>query len=488
MLRRAFGLIIILLLAVLAISVALQTRNALQRNHALYLMNQGKWKEASAVVGRLTARTPGDPRSSALLARIALNTGAYAEAATLLREMKATPEGSFSLAVCSYETDREGEAAELFRSSLAGKNTLEPSTRLLAQMAVDVLESSKTVAPPESSTVFGQKMEAMLWHSLAGRALYASGAYEQAASEIEEAIQAGDMNGRVRLLGCAANAIEGNYPSAQRLADRAREKFSFAALDQFLAQTHDQTTSLSISMDAAERLAGLSGRIRRAHAWSLTRAAVQESTTAPLYMAIEALQPETSSSIDVRATMLRGDAFEQLGEYRSAYLCYADVLAHQPAYSAFIRMRDLAGDSPPLKDLQAEFLTDRSVVCYVPAESIESSQTLLRKDYRAFLTQADAISALTLPENSEYYINLVARGDPAFGLWPEVSISIDGQMCGILYINREGWDCFWLRRRLEKGVHQFRIEYINNSERLRSEEEDRNFYLQSIIISKAVAE
>lgn len=487
MLRRIIGIIVLLLIAIVGVAIALNTRNALQRNHAVYLMNQGEWKQARAIVEQLVTRSP-DERNSALLARIELNTGAFAEAATLLRELRPSEERSLELAICSYEMNREQEAAELFRASVNARGELNSTRQHLARVALDVLTTSNTVATPESPPDFREKVESMMWHSLLGQALYASGNYSDAAAEIQSAIDMGDTNAHVRMLGCAANAIEGRYPDAQRLADRAEDKFSFETLRAFLAGTHDRTTSVSISTDSAQRLAHLLGRFRRAEAWSLMRLGAQQNTTAPVAVAIASLAPATTESLELSAAMLRGEAFEQFGDYRSAYLCYSDVLARAPTYSALLRMRNLAGDSPQFKELQAEFLGDRSVVCYVPAGQIDSSQTLLRKDYHAFFTQATAVATLTVPESSEYYLNLVARGDPAFGLWPEVSITIDGQPTGTLYINREDWDCFWLRRRLEKGVHQMRIEYINNSERLRSNEEDRNFYLQSIIISKVVPE
>jgi hypothetical protein len=40
---------------------------------------------------------------------------------------------------------------------------------------------------------------------------------------------------------------------------------------------------------------------------------------------------------------------------------------------------------------------------------------------------------------------------------------------------------------LTKGAHEIQIGYVNNSERLRTPDEDRNLYLRSVLVARAGA-
>lgn len=191
-----------------------------------------------------------------------------------------------------------------------------------------------------------------------------------------------------------------------------------------------------------------------------------------------------SSCSDPARELLRGDILEALGLLPDAYALYRNLLASQPSYECWLRAAQLVGDDPQLLAMESGFLTGPNVVAFIPALAMETSQTEPRRDYLAFFKQASAATTVSVPETGEYALDFIARGDRAFGLSPEVTVSVDDSHMETLYITRESWAPCRVPVIMQKGEHRVRLEYTNNSERLFSLEEDRNFYLRGTIVSR----
>lgn len=457
-------------------------------NRVVYLMHQQKWKEAQEQLSQASEVDPQNPRSRFLMARLAMHLGHHEQAQRLLGQLAPTAQVEYNLGVNAYEQNDQAQALAHFRNALAAKDATLPAALVeLTRAAVQQLSSGSM--PQEQLDLDQQQaVERMIGSSLKGRELFARGRYEQAREQLEQALELNDSNRRTRELACATNAILGNFDQAQMFADYAPTSASlYRHMVKELTSISEQSTTNAVSMDEALRSFDVQHRLRTAIAWGKTQLAAAKPTSKTIAEARISINDLASRApYDLRLQLMQARFLEQLEQLPEAYRHYRALFVRQPNYSVLLRLQELAGESwPELKDASAQLLSAPQVVACVRAEQMESSETLLRRNYLAFLQNAGTRIEVPIAAAGEYDLDLVARGDRAFGLSPLVSVHIDGKSAGKIYVAREGWDCYSMRTFLTVGTHTVQIEYINDSERLLSPEEDRNFYLQALIVSGA---
>ena len=83
--------------------------------------------------------------------------------------------------------------------------------------------------------------------------------------------------------------------------------------------------------------------------------------------------------------------------------------------------------------------------------------------------------------NGTYQINIVARGDLVYGMYPNAQVSIDGTVVGNISVTTSSYSTFTLDNiAASAGTHTLRIAYTND---YYSALQDQNLYIQSVVIT-----
>jgi tetratricopeptide (TPR) repeat protein len=474
-------------LAAFAAWEAWSLRRVFLVNKGRYLVHQEKWDEAARLLDRAPATGDNATARALLLAKVALNRGDPGEAIRLLEPEPDSAQRHFLAGLSFYMTGREREAAGRFRESALAPDGLSPWTRTVAAAAAETLDGRAGVAPPAVLDPLATPVERMFAAAIRGRAWYNAGRLEDAAEPLESAVTFGDRNASTRAACAATLAALGESARAQRIADMEEGGTPiYPLVVREAVRLADSMATHTLSEQSASWAVDRHRRLHLAELWALARAGRDAlPSTAPLAAArLRARQILADYPRSLGAALFEGEILESMGDLREAFAFYEGTLAWQPCYTTLLRMRDLAGGAPGIAAQAAAFLSPPRVLVVVNAEEAATTSTTLRGGGLCFYRNASATLEFEIPAEGEYEVTLVARGDRAFGLSPLVIAQLDGAKAAEFYIARDGWDCYPLRRTMKPGRHALQLDYVNNSERLRSDQEDRNFYLEAVIISR----
>ena len=84
---------------------------------------------------------------------------------------------------------------------------------------------------------------------------------------------------------------------------------------------------------------------------------------------------------------------------------------------------------------------------------------------------------ITIPQQGTYLFNVRAYGSPAGGVWPLMSLRVDGRIQDSVYVNTSQWASFAMSAELNPGTHELAISFDND---LYLPPEDRNLYLDQV--------
>ncbi len=485
--RRGLAIAGALALAALGAWEAWSLRRVFLVNKGRYLLHQEKWDEAARLLDRAPATGGAGAARALLLAKVALNRGEPGEALHLLEPAPDSPQRHFLAGLALYMNGKEREAAGRFREAVRTPDGLPAWTYAVAASAAETLDGRAGVAPPEFADQLATPVEKLLGAAIRGRAWYNAGRLEDAAEPLERAVTMGDRNPSTRAACAATLAALGESARAQRIADmEAGDAPIYPLVVREAIRLGDSMATHTLSEQSASWAVDRHRRLHLAELWALAREGRDAlPSTAPLVASRErAREVLADYPRSLGAALLEGEILETMGNLREAFSCYEDTLAWQPCYTTLLRMRDLAGGAPEISARASAFLSPPRVLAVVNAEEAATSETILRGGVLCFYRNASAAVEFDVPAEGEYEVTVVAKGDRAFGLGPLVIARLDGAKAAEFYIAREGWDCYPLRKSMKQGRHALQLDYVNNSERLRSDQEDRNFYLEAVIISR----
>lgn len=477
-------------LAVIALLLILQARvvhYGMATNKAQYLMNQRKWDDARGVLTYVESFDPGNFRALKLLAQVEMNTGGFREAERILGKVPESAEVLFDRGICLYELDQEARAGALFAGAAQpGTGELPAPLRQLSETAAVEFRAgeARDLLPELPGSV--SPVHRMFWNSVMARIIDRRGRFADARARAEEALRMGDRNMRTRLLACAMNAVDGNFARAQMFADYRRGNPGFyEELGRELAESLDLWTTKSVSRKVADITAERRHNLRRALGWAFARQGVETSSPERASLALDTVDAVLAESPrDLDAALLKGDILEMTGDLGGAYRQWQSILGWQVSYPALSRIGSLLGGDPDSAGARESFRGFAGIVAWINAEDILTTGGIHRPGQVTCLQQAVCAARFDAPAAGEYHVNIVARGDRAFGLSPLASVRLDGAPAGEIYVAMESWDCYSLPMSLNVGSHTLEIEYLNNSERLPSGDEDRNLFLHCIIITR----
>jgi len=84
-------------------------------------------------------------------------------------------------------------------------------------------------------------------------------------------------------------------------------------------------------------------------------------------------------------------------------------------------------------------------------------------------------------QGGRHVVEVVARGTPASGEYPEVRLLIDGEEVGTRQLQGEGWEALPFEATVRPGVHTLGVQFTNDAwEPERSE--DRNLWIRRLVI------
>ena len=464
-------------------------RTFFQINHARFLMNQGQWKQASRVLGSIEA---GDSRSSParkLAARVALNSGDSTTALTILSSMPRDAGVEYERALAAYQCGDTSTALAEFGAVLRAEEGRQAVGQAAdtAALAVAALtgDCSIDLGTPPSAPV--PAMDQMVWNAMAGRVLFGRGDFAEGRRRLERALEMGDANQETMLIASAANAAQGDFPRARMWADQGPASPAvYESIWTLLRNVSEQFTSETVSTPQAARYADQRRRLVEAMLWVRLRQAEESGSTATLSTTLESAERLVAAKpSSLIPAVLLAEALEAAGRDRDAYVQYETLFERQPCFALLLRMKALAGDVPEIRRRMDQMLEDGTgAITHLAPDDLVTSDAYRRRDSLAFVSSSSATASFSTSISGFYQINIIARGDRAAGLSPLVAVSVDGGPPENIYIARDGWDCYPVTRFLTKGPHALSIAYINNSVRLSSGEEDRNFYLGGIIVSR----
>jgi hypothetical protein len=92
-----------------------------------------------------------------------------------------------------------------------------------------------------------------------------------------------------------------------------------------------------------------------------------------------------------------------------------------------------------------------------------------------FATNGRATFTAQIPAAGTYQFGIVARGTPVKDVYPMVSVYLDGQRVGMLYVARKDLAYYSLPIRATAGQHQIAIAFTNDEY---APPEDRNLYVE----------
>ncbi|MEW5718845.1 MAG: carbohydrate-binding domain-containing protein, partial [Chloroflexota bacterium] len=138
----------------------------------------------------------------------------------------------------------------------------------------------------------------------------------------------------------------------------------------------------------------------------------------------------------------------------------------------------------------AVFVTDEKI----PANTLDARQNVRLEGVSvraqgnaiAFATNGRATWTTQIPAAGTYQFGIVARGTPVKDVYPMVSVYLDGQRVGMLYIARKESAYYSLPIRATAGAHQIAIVFANDEY---APPEDRNLYVEryALVAMKAAA-
>jgi len=454
-------------------------------NKAQFLVNQQKWNEAQTLIESVSRPGEVAGRGGRLLATVNMHTGRFREALEHLSYQPRSAHVVFDQAICLYELDEEERAREAFKETCQKLEELPEPLQKLAVAASAILGGELIAFEDEMPEGFPRAYR-IVWQSLQARAAFQMLHMERALDLARTALTRGDQNNRTRRIALALAAMRGDFALAQSCADALEQPVPL--LQQTLSEMLEleaQLTTKSISVEVAQAVLKQRQEIARGQAWLLSQLGQRQPQTTGVEVALEWVERvlETNPE-DLLTGLLKADLLATLHREREAYTWLQSLLARMQVYRVYVRARDVAGE--PLDNLQEEELFgDYSrLVKWVSAEDLVTTGGIGKEQYVAFFTRGECGFEFEAPTAGIYRITVTAKGDCAFGLCPRVKVWADDHPLEEIYIAREGWDCYSIARSLERGKHLIRLEYINNSERLLSKEEDRNLYIHNVIVTK----
>ncbi len=483
-------LVMLLVCGVVLLAVLLAARKFhyfLVTNKAIYLTNRHELHEAQALLEYVVNNDPDNFRARRVLAQVEIDVGNYADAELLLVGLGTSPEIQVEKAICDYENDREDAAIdELEQIATPNKTDKKHDIHLLAENAIRVLRGERPdpeflQLKPEN---FSRGYRRFLL-SLQSRVALAGGEFAKARELSARAIALGDRNSvgqRVGVISCAATL---DLSKAQYYADTSfRRPFDWSATLSDLTRLSDKITTQTVATEMTSLFERQRLALAAAKAWALLQLAqASKDTSLALESASVAKSVVDSMPFEVRYTLLYADALISADQPTEAYQMLQKWNERHNSYSVELRLADLAGLS--IDDVTERFAQVPYLVACLKAEDFLTTKVVRKKNILAFYEAGVCEASFSVPSAGQFFIVLTARGDRAFGLSPLVALRLDSKTADYIYIAREDWDAYEVAVELEPGIHSLAVEYVNNSERLPSNEEDRNFYLHNVMITRA---
>jgi hypothetical protein len=72
-------------------------------------------------------------------------------------------------------------------------------------------------------------------------------------------------------------------------------------------------------------------------------------------------------------------------------------------------------------------------------------------------------TAMSVPYTSQHEIEVVARGDVAGGIWPQMKVYVDGTLVSTQTVATTTWTTYPIRAVIGGGTHTLRIEFTNDA-------------------------
>ncbi|MBX7245626.1 MAG: tetratricopeptide repeat protein [Candidatus Sumerlaeaceae bacterium] len=475
------------LLAFLGVAAAVQIwygRSWFLTNRAVYLMNQRNWDAAGEQLTRVLDLEPDNSKARRLKAWVALNTARYREAESTLSGVPRSAEVAYDLGICAFQSGRNAEAASLFRSIPAIPGRLSSAQRQIAEAASAILAGLPTSGLGEKPQSSLDPVDAMLFAALRGREGMQMFLFEPARESLNRAIDLDDKSTETAFLAATANIVMGLYSKAREIVDQTDgQPAYYQALARNLSEIADSVATGTMTIDESAKKDLSLYSLRLGGLWCRLRSLDRATTNSDLLKLLSDVEGFQNRKDDVVLGLIRAETLEHLGRFPQAFEQYATLHARNPSYSLRLRMEALNPELALNKEGErgGGGLDPRSAWFFKTDFATTGGE--IRSNYLAFFTNGEAAATYTCPADGNYILYVVARGDDAFGLWPLVEVTIDGQSAQNIYVAREGWDCYPLRAWLTKGTHLIKMKYVNNSVRLFSDAEDRNFYLRELVIS-----
>ena len=104
----------------------------------------------------------------------------------------------------------------------------------------------------------------------------------------------------------------------------------------------------------------------------------------------------------------------------------------------------------------------------------------ISKTYVYMGAKAAIKKAVRFPADGEYAIAVRGRGTPLGGIFPQVSISLDGQPVGSITTDGEQWGSYTVYARARKGPHELQLAFVNDAW-APEKNEDRNVWLDRVV-------
>jgi hypothetical protein len=98
-----------------------------------------------------------------------------------------------------------------------------------------------------------------------------------------------------------------------------------------------------------------------------------------------------------------------------------------------------------------------------------------------FATVGSVSAQVSFPKNGNYVIGILARGQPATGIFPVAQVSIDDKPLGLISTQSEQWHTVATSGFIPKGKHKLTVSYINDGGT--STNEDRNLYVDKVLVA-----
>jgi len=453
----------------------------MELNRAIHEYSIHKEREA---VGQVLALLKRKPKYRPALERAVswlAEGGEFERALSLSREYATTrslsPRARYDLGVCAYETGEEEAARALFESLGAGDGEQADYPAPLVSIYLDLargdLESARLLLVSADSRFEGN----LFYHSLFGRVCYIRGEIARASAELGRAVELGERNPRARLMLAVCRALEGDRPGMGMLLDQleAEGRNAYADARSEIESRLERLQSRRGWVSPSERQADRERVLNLRLALAAIDLRVDRSDEA--LREIASLRKDYPERVGLATR--QGLIFEEMGDLDRALRAFRSE-ADDLLLAAY-RAAGLAEDAPTTADAEVlgRFLPDEALV-FDARELNPSVGGPADRGWNLFAS-GDFSTTFTLGSTGRYAIDLIARADEAGGVWPIVSVYLDGERIGDLYIDSPVWDLFESRADLLSGDHTLRLFYTNNAV-APGVEGDRNFYLDKLII------